>query len=63
RVTAKERAIENDKFTMRLFLIRLGFVGKEYKAARRILLRNLTGNPSFKNGQRSQNDEVPHDEE
>jgi hypothetical protein len=48
---------------MRLFLIRLGFVGKEYKAARRILLRNLTGNPSFKNGQRSQNDEVPHDEE
>jgi hypothetical protein len=61
RVTAKERVIENDKFTMRLFLIRLGFVGNEYKLARKILLRNLTGNSSFKNGQRpavtAENDE------
>lgn len=52
RITAKEKQSENDKFTMRLFLIRLGFVGPEYKTARAILLRNLTGNSSFKNGQR-----------
>jgi len=52
RVVAKEREVENDKFTMRLFLIRLGFIGDEYKEARRILLKNLTGNGSFKNGQR-----------
>ena len=52
RITAKERQSENDKFTMRLFLIRLGFVGPEYKTARAILLKNLTGNGSFKNGQR-----------
>jgi hypothetical protein len=49
-VTAKERTSENDKFAMRLFLVRLGFVGPDYKATRRILLRNLSGNGSFKNG-------------
>lgn len=52
RITAKEKELENDKFTMRLFLIRLGFVGPKYKIARTILLKNLTGNGSFKNGQR-----------
>lgn len=50
RVTAKERDSGNDKFTMRLFLIRLGFIGDEYKTARKILLRNLTGNSSWKTG-------------
>ena len=50
RVTAKEKQVENEKFAFRVFLIRLGFVGDEYKTARRILLRNLTGNSAFKNG-------------
>lgn len=50
RVTARERDIENEKFTFRLFLIRLGFVGTEYKTARKILLRNLSGNSSWKSG-------------
>lgn len=50
RVTAVEKPIENAKFTMRLFLIRLGFIGDEYKTARKILLRNLTGNSSWKSG-------------
>lgn len=50
RVTAKERDVENEKFAFRLFLIRLGFVGAEYKTARKILLRNLSGNSSWKNG-------------
>ncbi|GHU52475.1 hypothetical protein FACS1894132_02190 [Clostridia bacterium] len=54
RVTAKEKDIQNDRFTMRLFLIRLGFIGPEFKAARKILLRNLSGNSSWKNGQRPQ---------
>ena len=52
RVTAVEKPIENAKFTMRLFLIRLGFIGDEYKTARKILLRNLTGNSSWKSGHR-----------
>ncbi|MEY8392583.1 hypothetical protein AALA98_14700 [Lachnospiraceae bacterium 45-W7] len=50
RVTATEKPIENEKFTMRQFLIRLGFIGDEYKTARKILLRNLTGNSSWKSG-------------
>lgn len=50
RVTATEKPVANAKFTMRLFLIRLGFIGDEYKTARRILLSNLTGNGSWKSG-------------
>lgn len=50
RVTAKECSTENEKFSMRLFLIRLGFIGDEYKTARKLLLRNLTGNSSWKSG-------------
>lgn len=34
RVTAKAKDITNDKFTMRLFLVRLGFIGDESKATR-----------------------------
>lgn len=48
RVTAREKEVENEKFAFRVFLIRLGFVGDEYKAARKILLRNLAGNSAFK---------------
>lgn len=47
RVVARERPITNDKFTMRVFLIRLGFIGPEYQTARTLLLRNLTGNSSW----------------
>lgn len=47
RVVARERTITNDKFTMRVFLIRLGFIGPEYQTARTLLLRNLTGNSSW----------------
>lgn len=47
RVVAKERTITNYKFTMRVFLIRLGFIGPEYQTARAILLQNLTGNSSW----------------
>lgn len=58
RVTAVEKPIENAKFTMRLFLIRLGFIGDEYKTARKILLRNLTGNSSWKSGHRPERNEA-----
>lgn len=50
RVTATEKPVENAKFDMRLFLVRLGFIGDEYKTARKILLRNLTGNSAWKSG-------------
>ncbi len=50
RITAKEKPVENAKFSMRLFLVQLGFIGDEYKTARKILLRNLSGNSSWKSG-------------
>ena len=50
RVTATEKPAENEKLAMRLFLVRLGFIGDEYKTARKILLRNLAGNSSWKSG-------------
>jgi hypothetical protein len=63
RVTAKEKDTGNDKFTMRLFLIRLGFVGAEFKAARRILLRNLSGNTAWKDGRPPQTAETAAESE
>lgn len=50
RVTAKEKETDNDKYAFRCFLLRLGFIGAEYKTERKILLRNLTGSSAFKNG-------------
>lgn len=50
RVTAKENETDNDKYAFRCFLLRLGFIGSEYKAERKILLRNLTGSSAFRNG-------------
>jgi hypothetical protein len=50
RVTATDKAPANEKYAFRCFLLRLGFIGDEYKAARKILLRNLTGNTAFRNG-------------
>jgi hypothetical protein len=38
RVTAKEKETDNEKYAFRCFLLRLGFIGDEYKAARKILL-------------------------
>ena len=40
----------NDKYTMRLFLVRLGLKGKEHKETRKILMQNLTGNGAWKDG-------------
>ncbi len=48
RITAKEKAAENEKYAFRCFLLRLGFIGDKYKMQRKILLRRLTGNSAFK---------------
>lgn len=45
-----EKVVENEKYTFRCLLLRLGFVGAAYKADRKILLKNLTGNSAFKSG-------------
>lgn len=50
RITAKEKVTDNDKYAFRCFLLRLGFIGAEFKDERKILLRNLSGNSAFKSG-------------
>ena len=52
RVTATEREVENEKYAFRCFLLRLGFIGAEYKTERKILLKNLSGSSAFKSGQK-----------
>ena len=47
-VSSKPTETDNDKYAFRCFLLRLGFIGKEYTTARKILLRNLTGNSAFR---------------
>ena len=48
RILGKEREVENDKYAFRCFLLRLGFIGDEYKLTRKILLENLEGSAAFK---------------
>ncbi len=50
RITATEKAVDNEKYAFRCFLLRLGFIGVEYKTERKILLKNLTGSSAFKGG-------------
>ena len=50
RVTVTEKAVDNEKYAFRCFLLRLGFIGSEYTTERKILLKNLTGSSAFKNG-------------
>lgn len=47
RVTAKETEVESEKYAFRCFLLRLGFIGADSKAQRRILMRRLTGSAAF----------------
>ena len=49
---ASSRPVEtdNEKYAFRCFLLRLGFIGADYKEARKILLQNLTGSAAFRNG-------------
>jgi len=50
--SAKTKDTDNDKFTFRVFLIRLGMVGNGYKISRKILLEKLEGNSAFRSGKK-----------
>lgn len=46
----KPQQTENPKYAMRTWLLRLGFIGDEFKTARDILTRRLAGDTAFRNG-------------
>ncbi len=50
RINSTDKEVTNEKYAFRCFLLRLGFIGAEYKADRKILLKNLTGSSAFKSG-------------
>nr|DAW31362.1 MAG TPA: hypothetical protein [Bacteriophage sp.] len=50
RITAKPKENENEKYAFRCFLLRLGFIGDEYKSDRKLLLSKLNGSSAFKSG-------------
>ena len=57
RVTAKAKEVENEKYAFRCFLLRLGFIGDEFKADRKILLSKLDGSAAFKCGHKKGGEE------
>ena len=58
RITASEKEVENEKYAFRCFLLRLGFIGAEYKTDRKILLQNLSGSSAFKSGAKKGGEEA-----
>ena len=43
---------ENPRYAMRTWLLRLGFIGEEFKTAREILTRRLSGDTAFRHTSR-----------
>ena len=48
RIQAKTTDADNEKYAMRIWLLRLGMNGPEYKDERKILMQNLSGNCAFR---------------
>lgn len=46
----RQPQVENPKYAMRCWLLRLGFIGPEFATARYILTRNLSGDAAFRYG-------------
>ena len=49
RVLSKETEVESEKYAFRCFLLRLGYIGDDSKAERKILLSKLSGHAAFRN--------------
>lgn len=48
RVQAREKPVENEKYAFRCYLLRLGFIGDEFKQTRKVLLKNFEGSSAFR---------------
>ena len=48
RIQAKVVNEENEKYIFRIWLVRIGLDGKEYKETRKVLLENLSGHTAFR---------------
>ena len=50
KASPKQPQVENPRYAMRTWLLRLGFIGEEFETAREILTRNLPGDAAFRSG-------------
>ncbi len=50
RINNKPDTSDNPKYAFRCFLLRLGMIGADFKATRKVLLRNLSGSSAFRHG-------------
>lgn len=50
RINEFSKEVINEKYTFRCFLLRLGFIGDEFKMDRKILLEKLSGSSAFRKG-------------
>lgn len=50
RINNKPDTSDNEKYAFRCFLLRIGMIGTNFKATRKVLLRNLTGSSAFRHG-------------
>ena len=50
RINESSKEVINEKYDFRCFLLRLGFIGDEFKQDRKILLEKLSGSSAFRNG-------------
>lgn len=54
KASPKKAQLQNPKYAMRVWLLDLGFIGEETSTARKLLIENLEGDASFRNGERPQ---------
>lgn len=52
--SSREIETANEKYTFRVWLLRLGFIGDEYSASRKIFLHRLSGDSSFRTPEQAQ---------
>ena len=48
RIQPKKVNAENEKYALRIWLVRLGMNGDDYKADRKLLMENLSGHAAFR---------------
>lgn len=54
RIQAKEVADENEKYALRIWLLRLGMNGPDFKETRKILMENLSGHAAFRTNEEAE---------
>ena len=52
-----EKPADNEKYAFRCFLLRLGFIGDDFKTERKVLLSRLSGNGAYRKGRAKAVDE------